>query len=146
MIPARQTPWRRKRLCSSGECLAGYSHRLGHGLTCTRASTQAPTNPGAHACKHSGTRLHTQEAKHAAMHTCTLPRTHAYTHACTHARKHIRRHAPMHAFGHPQMHVDVHESTHAHTTHAHKRALTTHACAHKNPYSWAPSLPLRSNS
>ena len=59
VIPARQTPWRRKWLCSAGECLAGYSQRLGHGWTCTCASTQAPTNPVAHACKHSGTRLHT---------------------------------------------------------------------------------------
>ena len=109
VIPARQMPWRRKWLRSSGECLAGYSQRLGHGWTCMRAVMQAPTHTGAHARTRSGTRLRTQEAKHAAMHPHTqahrYPRTHARDQALAHARgrpckyacaQHMRTQAPTH--------------------------------------------------
>ena len=102
-------PWRRKLLRSSGECLAGYSQRLGHGCTCMRAVMQAPTHTGAHARTRSGTRLRTQEAKHAAMHPHTqahrYPRTHARDQALAHARgrpckyacaQHTRTQAPTH--------------------------------------------------
>ena len=93
-----------------------------------------------HACSNAGTHAHRRRCTHALRHTLTHAGGQARSHAPTHASTYVPTHPRTRSGTRTWSRTTLQERMH--TTHAHTSA---HACAHKNPYSWHPSLPLRGN-
>ena len=103
-------------------------------------------------------RLHSKTGTWLNMHACSHAGTHAHRRPCTHALRHPLMHAGGQARSHAPTHASTYVPTHPRrrsgtricsqmptqarirTTHTHTRA---HACAHKNPYSWAPKSTVK---
>lgn len=99
------------------------------------------------ACRHPHTQAHMHACTQAPAYTRGGPSMRARltlqprTSTCTHTRTHTQAHkTEPHPCTHSGIHTCTRTPTHACAHHRRTQALAPRlACAHKNPYSWAPS-------
>ena len=104
----------------SGECLAGYSQRLGHGWTRMCAGTQARMHLGTQTCSHTPMHAPMLPDTHAGTYIAMHPRMHSGTHTHTHTHTHIcrglRMRTPLTHAGVRAPHMHAHARTHGRRT------------------------------